>query len=189
LDACPFIKEEIMQRGPLKALLAVLAVAGYQNRDRIAEILKGVTEGNRTVPQGNASGEPATEGAAATRPTGGLDDIMDKLRQGGLGSLLGGGLGGGTSGGGLGSILNGGLTDLLDQFRQSGHQTKAESWVGTGANEPIDDNELHQALGPDMVREVAAKTGLSEEEVLRRLSKNLPDAVDGLTPGGSIPQA
>ncbi|RWX76679.1 DUF937 domain-containing protein [Neorhizobium lilium] len=192
-----------MQRGPLKALLAVLAVAGYQNRDRIAEILKGVTERPQTSPgaspetrsgsSAQTSGEAATEGAAAPRPAGGgLDDVMEKLRNGGLGSLLGGALGGGATGGGalgggIGSILNGGLNDLLDQFRQAGHEKKADSWVGTGANEPIDDSELHQALGPDVVRDVAAKTGLSEEEVLRRLSKNLPEAVDGLTPGGSVP--
>lgn len=176
-----------MQRGPLKALLAVLAVAGYQNRDKIAEILRGATERPQTANAGGSqtSGETATEGSATTRPTGGLDDIMDKLRSGGLGSILGGGL----AGGGLGSILNGGLGDLLDQFRQTGHEKKAESWVNTGTNEPIDDNELHAALGPDVIRDVAAKTGLSEEEVLRRLSQSLPDAVDGLTPDGTVPRA
>ncbi len=199
--------EDMMQRGPLKALLAVLAVAGYQNRDKIAEILKGVTErgpgANPAGPsgQGTKSGETATEGSAATRPTGGLDDVLERLRSGGLGSILGGGSAGGQSGGGfgsgaggilgggLGALLNGGLNDLLDQFRQAGQQKKAESWVKTGENEPISDGELHEALGPDVLKDVAAKTGLTEEEVLRRLSKNLPEAVDGLTPDGKIPPA
>ena len=167
-----------MQRGPLKALLATLAVAGYQNRDKIAEILKGMAERPRQAPGAppQAPGEAATEDAASARPASGLDDIMDKLR-------------GGLATGGLGSILNGGLNDLLDQFRQTGQAKKAESWVNTGANEPIDDNELHAALGPDVVRDVAEKTGLTEAEVLRRLSRNLPDAVDGLTPDGTVPQA
>jgi uncharacterized protein YidB (DUF937 family) len=75
----------------------------------------------------------------------------------------------------------------LDQFKQAGHQKKADSWVQTGSNEPINDSELQDALGPDVLRDVAAKTGLSEEEVLKRLSKNLPDAVDGLTPDGTVP--
>jgi uncharacterized protein YidB (DUF937 family) len=182
-----------MQRGPLKALLAVLAVAGYQNRDKIAEILKGVTQpggqmgGQPAGPTGGQAGEQNGQfGTNARQPAGaGLDDILNKLRSGGLGSILGGAVGSG----GIGSILNGGLSDLLDQFKQAGHQRKADSWVKTGANEPINDTELHEALGPDVLRDVAAKTGLSEEEVLRRLSKNLPDAVDGLTPDGTVPPA
>ena len=31
-----------MMSGQLKALLAVLAVAGYQNRDKIGELLRGI---------------------------------------------------------------------------------------------------------------------------------------------------
>ncbi|TDK35450.1 DUF937 domain-containing protein [Rhizobium deserti] len=186
-----------MQRGPLKALLAVLAVAGYQNRDKIAEILKGVTQ-----PGGQMGGQPAGQPGSQSgsqagnqdgqfgtnaRPSAGagLDDVLNKLRSGGLGSILGGAVGSG----GIGSILNGGLSDLLDQFKQAGHEKKADSWVKTGANEPINDTELHEALGPDVLRDVAAKTGLSEEEVLRRLSKDLPNAVDGLTPDGTVPPA
>ncbi|WP_105383713.1 YidB family protein [Neorhizobium alkalisoli] len=164
-----------MQRGPLKALLAVLAVAGYQNRDKIADILKNITEGRQAVPPGG------TEGTAASQPSGGLNDVLGKLSSGGLGSIL--------AGGGVGSLLNGGLNDLLDQFRETGHDQKADSWVRTGANDPINDTELQEALGPDVVRDVAAKTGLSEEEVLRRLSRELPDAVDGLTPDGKVPPA
>jgi uncharacterized protein YidB (DUF937 family) len=165
-----------MQRGPLKALLAVLAVAGYQNRDKIAEILKGVTGNARTSPQPGQASQPG----ATSSPSGvGLDDILGKLRSGGLGSILGGGS--------IGSILNGGLNDLLDQFRQSGQQTKAESWVKTGSNEPINDTELAEALGPDVIKDLVERTGLSEAEILQRLSKNLPGAVDDLTPDGKVP--
>jgi len=168
-----------MPSGSLKALLAVLAVAGYQNRDKIAEILKGVTERPQPAPGGATQG--STPNASMSPTSGGLDDILDKLRSGGLGSLI--------SGGSLGSILNGGLSDLIDQFKQAGQEKKADSWVKPGANEPIDDSELASALGPDVLRDIATRTGLSEEEVLKRLSKNLPDAVDGLTPHGSVPPA
>lgn len=167
-----------MPSGSLKALLAVLAVAGYQNRDRIAEILKGVAERQRTSSGG------ATQGSAANAPPGsdgGIDDILDRLRRGGLGSLV--------SGGSIGSILNGGLSDLLDQFRQAGQEKKAESWVKPGANDPINNNELAAALGPDVLRDIATRTGMSEEEILKRLSENLPNAVDGLTPDGTVPPA
>ncbi|CDZ32726.1 Hypothetical protein NGAL_HAMBI1146_00060 [Neorhizobium galegae bv. officinalis] len=167
-----------MASGPLKALLAVLAVAGFQNRDRIAEILKGVTERQRTSPGGATQGSAAN---AAPGLDGGIDDILSRLRTGGLGSLV--------SGGSIGSILNGGLSDLLDQFRQAGQEKKAESWVKPGANDPINDSELASALGPDVLRDIAARTGMSEEEILKRLSENLPNAVDGLTPDGTVPPA
>jgi len=168
-----------MPSGSLKALLAVLAIAGYQNRDKIPEILKGVTE--RPQPSHGGATQASGANASTSASSGGLDDILDKLRSGGLGSLLGSGS--------LGSILNGGLSDLIDQFRQAGQEKKADSWVKPGANEPIDDSELASALGPDVLRDIAARTGLSEEEVLKRLSKNLPDAVDGLTPDGTVPPA
>jgi uncharacterized protein YidB (DUF937 family) len=165
-----------MASGSLKALLTVLAVAGYQNRDKIAEILKNVTDRPEAAPHGaggNASSSPRQEPGG-----GGMEDILAKLRNGGLGTII--------SGGTIGSILNGGLTDLLDQFRQSGQQQKADSWVKPGANEPIDNSDLASALGPDVLKDIAARTGLSEEEVLTRLAKNLPDAVDGLTPHGRM---
>jgi hypothetical protein len=50
-----------------------------------------------------------------------------------------------------GSIL-GGLGDLVEQFRTSGQGRKAESWVSAGQNEPIDDREMEQALGPTCSR-------------------------------------
>jgi len=36
---------------------------------------------------------------------------------------------------------------------------------------------------------LSQQTGLSREEILSRLSKNLPDAVDKYTPQGRIPTA
>jgi uncharacterized protein YidB (DUF937 family) len=171
-----------MASGSLKALLAVLAVAGFQNRDKIGEMLKNATARPGETPQfgGEPMGTAHPQETASAQPSGGLDDILGSLGgPGGLGGLLGAG--------GLGSVVTSGLNDLLDQFRQAGQENKADSWVKTGANEPINDSELQQALGSDVLRDIAAKTGLSEEEVLKRLAQNLPDAVDGLTPDGTIP--
>ncbi|WP_348632783.1 YidB family protein [Rhizobium sp. NXC24] len=63
----------------------------------------------------------------------------------------------------------------------------AESWVSTGDNKPINGQELSQALGHDILSELAAKTGLSRQEILSRLSRDLPKAVNELTPNGSVP--
>lgn len=156
-----------MQRGPLTALLAVLAVAGYQNRDKIAETLRNLGQNQTPNPNGSVT------------QSGGLGDLLGRLQNGGLGGILGGSTPGG--------ILSGGLGGLLDQFRQNGLGDRADSWVRTGPNESIDDRQLSQALGPDVLDELTAKTGLSRDEILSRLSRDLPRAVDDLTPEGTIP--
>lgn len=167
-----------MVSGQLKALLGVLAVAGYQNRDKIAEVLRGIQS-----PQPQGSG--TSPNASATQQ-GGLGDILGKLTGGG-GSAggLGGLLGGLTAGG----ILGGGLGDLLETFQQNGQGDKAKSWVDPGDNEDIDSDQLSQAIGPDVLQELAEKTGLSSDEILARLGRDLPKAVDDLTPGGKLPDA
>ena len=157
-----------MSRGPLTALLAVLALAGYQNRDKIAEVLKGLQNGPATHPDGMQA-----------QTQGGIGDILGRLTNGGLENILGG-----TSPGG---VLSGGLGGLLDQFRQNGYGDRADSWVRTGPNQEIGGTELSQALGDDLIGELASKTGLTREEILSRLSRDLPRAVDDLTPDGTVP--
>lgn len=157
-----------MMSGPMKALLGALAVAGYQNRDKIAEVLRGLQ--NRQPQSGDAS-----------RPTDKADGGLGGLfgGQGGLGDLLGGL----TTGG----ILSGGLGDLLKTFQQNGHGDKADTWVQPGPNAPIERGQLSEALGPDVLDELTAKTGLSREDILDRLTRDLPKAVDDLTPDGQVP--
>jgi len=97
---------------------------------------------------------------------------------GGLGGLLGG-----LGGGGLAA----GLRDLLDRFRQTGHEEKAQSWVSTGENRPIAANELEQVLGAERIEWLMQQTGLPKDQLLAGLSKELPGAIDKLTPTGQVP--
>lgn len=168
-----------MLSGPMKALLGVLAVAGFQNRDKISELLRGIQH-----PQGvGADGQQS--GTAAGQPSGGLGDLLGSLTKGG--SAGNGGLGGLLSGMSTGGILSGGIGDLLKQFQQNGQGEKAQSWVQKGPNATIEDHELSQALGPEVLDDLAARTGLSHAEIVSRLSRDLPKAVDELTPDGAIP--
>lgn len=96
---------------------------------------------------------------------------------------LRGSLAGGTPGG----ILGGGLAELIDRFKQSGHGDTAESWVRTGPNQPVTPAQLQQAIGPDVLDTLSRQTGLSQQELLARLSRELPDAVDKYTPQGRLP--
>ena len=99
-----------------------------------------------------------------------------------LGQL--GGTGGGVTPGGF---LGEGLRELVDRFKQSGQGATADSWVGTGPNQQIAPPKLEEAIGPDVLDTLSKQTGLSREELLARLSRELPDAVDKYTPQGRLP--
>ena len=65
----------------------------------------------------------------------------------------------------------------------------AKSWVASGPNQPISPVQLGSALGPSLIKTLAEKTGLSEQDVTAQLSKILPAFVDKLTPQGRVPTA
>jgi uncharacterized protein YidB (DUF937 family) len=90
-------------------------------------------------------------------------------------------------GAGAGGILSGGLGELINSFQQHGRADAAESWVGKGANKPISPSDLEQVLGPDKIGWLVEETGMSREELLAGLSKELPETVDKLTPEGRLP--
>ena len=138
----------------MTALLALLAIAGYQNKDKIAEWLNK-----------NRQGQPGAPGQ-----NGGLGGLLDKV-----------------GGAGAGGVLSGGLGELLDRFKQSGQGDTADSWVQTGPNKPVSPTQLEQAIGPDVLDTLSQQTGLSRQELLARLSRELPDAVDKYTPQGRLP--
>jgi uncharacterized protein YidB (DUF937 family) len=149
-----------MSRGmpSMVALLGLLAVAGYQNRDKIAEALAGRKQ------------EPIGGPGQNDRESG----MLDKL----------GGLLGGAS---AGSVLSGGLSDLIERFKQNGQGHAADSWVNTGPNQQLRSDQIEQAIGPDVLNTLSQHTGLSREELLSRLTRDLPAAVDKFTPAGRLP--
>jgi len=145
----------------MTALLALLAMAGYQNREKIGEWLK-TAQRKMDAPSG-----PGT-GTGANPP-------------GNLGGMLAG-----TS---IGDMLSNGLRDLVSTFNQAGHGDIADSWVNKGPNKQIAPSQLERSIGSDVLATLSEQTGLSREEILARLSKNLPEAVDKYTPDGRIPTA
>ena len=146
----------------MTALLGLLALAGFQNEDKLAELLGGSHQGS----------SPTTSGAGSAT--------------GGLGGLLGGLLGNqtGTTPGGF---LNNGLGQMLERFHQAGQGEVAQSWVNQGPNQEIAPHQLEGAIGTDVLSTLTQRTGLSREELLARLSRELPQAVDRYTPDGRLP--
>jgi uncharacterized protein YidB (DUF937 family) len=117
---------------------------------------------------------PATGGGAL----GGLGDLL----RGGLG-----GLGGLLAGGAAGGILSGGLGGLLQQFQQNGQGEAANSWVSRGPNQDISESDLARSIGSEDIDALSRHTGLSREDLLSGLRRELPGAIDELTPDGRVP--
>jgi len=86
-----------------------------------------------------------------------------------------------------GGGLLGGLGGLLDKLQKGGLGDVANSWVGSGQNKPVSPGQLGPALGPDIIKTLAQRSGLSEEEITKQLSQALPGIVDRLTPQGRLP--
>ncbi len=143
----------------LMALLGLVAVAGYQNRDKLRDMICA------GAGAGTGSGAPGT----------GSGGILDEI-----GKTFGGG-------GDSGRNLKDGLDSLLDRFRTNGQGEKADSWVSADANRDLGDGDLESAIGDDTLDELAQRTGLSRSELVARLKTALPETVNRLTPGGRVP--
>lgn len=150
------------------ALLGLLAVAGYQHKDKLAQMLGDAQAKARE--RGPFGGDPALNSGA-----GAGGDGLGGL--GGLGGLLGG----------SNFSLGGGLNELVNQFKNTGHAEAAESWVKPGPNRGLAPDQVEQAIGADNLAELSRRTGLSREELVTRLATNIPEAVDKYTPDGKIP--
>ena len=84
---------------------------------------------------------------------------------------------------------NGGVQGVVSQFEKQGFGSTVHSWIGTGPNQPITADQIHQVLGSNAVAELAAKAGLTVPELTAKLSQLLPQALDKLTPTGVVPKA
>jgi len=85
----------------------------------------------------------------------------------------------------------GGVQGLVSMLQQHGLGGAVQSWVGTGANQPVSGDQLGQALRGgglgSLVLEAAGKLGVDPNVLLGGLSQVLPRAVDHVTPDGQVP--
>lgn len=83
---------------------------------------------------------------------------------------------------------NGGMKAVLDKFRQKGFERQTQSWVATGANQPLDESAVEQVVGQEDLREMAQRLGVPEPEVVQAFASIMPEMVDKLSPEGQLPQ-
>jgi uncharacterized protein YidB (DUF937 family) len=141
------------------ALAGLLAYRTYQGKGRLAEML------GHKGPEGSAAGS-----GSASSGGGVLSNLGDFF-----------------GGPGAGATLTNGLNDLIKNFQQAGQGQTAQSWVDKGPNEPIEPPDLEKALGPEKIEWLTTQTGMSREELIKELSRELPVVVDKLTPDGRLP--
>jgi uncharacterized protein YidB (DUF937 family) len=158
----------------MTALLGLLAVAGYQNRDKLAELLKGHDKpSNPALSPNQGTVPPVPSSASYASSTGGI---------GNLGGLLGGL---GTAG--VGGLIASGLSELVDHFTKGGHGETANWWVNQGANRDMPEADLEKAIGSETLDGLQKQTGLSRADILSRLSRDLPSAIERYAKDGRQP--
>lgn len=115
--------------------------------------------------------------------------LLDSFENEALGKVLGG-----SSNPMAASLLQmiqnqpGGLQGLMQNFHENGLGAVATSWVSSGQNLPISADQIHQVLGSDQVKALAAKCGISPDVAGGAIAQLLPGIVDKLTPNGQVPE-
>jgi uncharacterized protein YidB (DUF937 family) len=114
-----------------------------------------------------------------------LDTIVGAALRGGLGqehSQLLPGL--------LAQILGrtdlGSIGGLLAQLQQGGLGSQVSSWLGNGANMPLNPGQLRSALGDGRLAQMAQAAGIPSDQLTNILAQLLPGAVDHMSPNGKL---
>lgn len=155
-------------------LMGVLAYRTYQGKGRLADMLHNAGVNLPGSAPTNTPNVAPGDGPIGMPGSTGGGGIMDMLR-GNLGSILGG------------AAAGGGLSDLLRHFTEAGHGNTANSWINTGANQPVTPQQIEQSVGPNTINSLAEQAGMTRDSVLSHLSQGLPEVVDKLTPDGRVP--
>jgi uncharacterized protein YidB (DUF937 family) len=82
-----------------------------------------------------------------------------------------------------------GMTGLQQNAQSQGLGSVVQSWIGNGANQPIDSNQVRGLLGDERINQLASRVGVSPAIASAALSWVLPVVVDKLTPQGKLSQA
>jgi uncharacterized protein YidB (DUF937 family) len=81
---------------------------------------------------------------------------------------------------------HGGVSGLVQQLQSGGLGGAVQSWIGSGANQPVTAEQITQALNAPAVAQFAQRIGVNPAEVGPVLAQLLPVVVDHLTPNGQV---
>lgn len=80
----------------------------------------------------------------------------------------------------------GGLPGILQALKNGGLSEQVDSWVGTGANQHVNAQQIGAALGSSVLAGLAAKLNMSTDDLTGKIAEHLPDVVNQLTPNGAV---
>ena len=129
-------------------------------------------------------------GGSAGSSSSPMGTILSGLLGGGQSGGLGQGMAGqGMAGQGMGGMggMGSGLGGLVSQFENAGLGHLAQSWIGNGPNQPVSPQQLQDVFGQDQVQGMANQAGMDQGSFLSQLCQHLPNAVNGMTPNGRLP--
>ena len=80
----------------------------------------------------------------------------------------------------------GGIDGFLDRFKAAGFAEKVASWVGRTDAVPLSGQEVEEALGSDVVSEIADKAGVSQRFARTILGYAIPKIIGQLAQDGGL---
>jgi uncharacterized protein YidB (DUF937 family) len=84
---------------------------------------------------------------------------------------------------------HGGVQGVVNQLQSQGLGATVNSWINEGPNVPVTPANMQKAFGEQTLNELAAKSGLTPDQLAAKLATVLPHAVDALTPDGVVPKS
>ena len=83
---------------------------------------------------------------------------------------------------------HGGVQGVVSQLQSAGLGPTVRSWIAEGENQPVSAGDVHKAFGDQTINDLAAKAGMSPQELAQKLATVLPHVVDQASPGGNLPK-
>ena len=84
---------------------------------------------------------------------------------------------------------HGGVQGVVNQLRTNGLGPTVNSWIADGSNAPISTGEVHKAFGEQTINELAAKSGLTPQELTAKLAQVLAARRRRADAGGEVPKS
>ncbi len=84
---------------------------------------------------------------------------------------------------------SGGAGNLLKQLQQSPLAGALASWIGKGANQQVNGNDIISALGVELLGGIAQKVGVDNTTASNLLAQYLPLVINKITPNGTAEDA
>jgi uncharacterized protein YidB (DUF937 family) len=81
-----------------------------------------------------------------------------------------------------------GAMALVNMFKSSGLGDQVQSWLSTGANQPVQGADITKVFGQERIAQIAQTLGVDPQQASHQLAETLPNLIDKISPNGELPQ-